>query len=341
MTKRVLDFAFPALVALTVAACSTGANVQPLQSNALPSFGSAAPHAFAPSSTYLYVADPAAQEVVVFDPNYNVVKTYTTGLAKPAADFVDTHGNLFVANESDCTHGNVVEYPHGATSPSFTYTQRLSCPVAVGADKSGNVYVFDAGPGANGTTTIFKFKPGKNKVASSWNACNHTLYTVCYPEGLTIGRNNWVYTTIWGILPGGKPSGYWVFDILIPSKNQQGYLTGWYNPAGGTAIDKRLNVLAGAWPASCGGGAPTGNEDIVQFPYPYHGSDWCPVFLGPGGFVSVTGLALSLDQSLLYVADYGAATVSVLTYPSGTLVTTLGFANGLSDPQGVAGGPAP
>ncbi|HYL27169.1 MAG TPA: hypothetical protein VEW74_04985, partial [Candidatus Nitrosotalea sp.] len=156
MTKRVLTFAFPALAALAVAACSTGANVQPLRSNTLPPIGAGARHALAPSSSYLYVADPAAQKVVVFDPSYSVVKTYTSGLATPAGDFVDANGNLFVANESDCTHGNVAEYPHGATSASFTYTAGLACPIAVGADKHGNVYVFDAGPGANGTTTIFK-----------------------------------------------------------------------------------------------------------------------------------------------------------------------------------------
>jgi hypothetical protein len=128
--------------------------------------------------------------------------------------------------------------------------------------------------------------------------------------------------------------------VLIPGKSQQGYLTGWYNPAGGTAVDQHLNVLTGAYPASCGGGMAPGNETIVQFPYPYHGSDWCPNFLG-SGFTAVSGLALSLDQSLLYVADYGAASVTVMSYPSGTLVTTLGIANGLTDPQGIAAGPAP
>ncbi len=308
----------------------------------LPVFRLPAPYAKRTNSSgYLYVTDPTVQAVEVLDPSYNLVKTYTTGLASPYGDFVDAKGNLYVANEHGCANGNVVEYAHGATSPTFTYTDKLQCPVAVGADKSGNVYAFDAGAGANGTTTIYRFKQGKNKAVKSWNTCDHTLYTSCYPEGLAIGRNNWVYTTIWGILPGGKPSGYWVFDILIPGKNQQGYLPGWYNPAGGTAVDKHLNVLGGAWPASCGGGMAPGNEDVVQFPYPYRGSDWCPVFLGPGGFASITGLALSLDQTQLYVADYGAATVTVLGYPSGTLITTLGSANGLTDPESVAVGPAP
>lgn len=291
------------------------------------------------TSNYLYVTDPKVQQVEVLDPSYNLAKTYTTGLATPLGDFVDPKGNLYVANQSDCVHGNVVEYAHGATSPTFTYSASLSCPVAVGADKHGHVYVFDAG---GGNTTLYRFNQAKNKVVKSWNACNKTLYTSCSPESLTMGSNNWVYMTIWGLLPGGKPSGYWVVDILVPSLNQQGYVPGSYGPAGGTAIDKKKNLLAGAYPVGgCGGSRLTGNETIVELPYPYHGSDWCPHDLGYIGFTAVTGLALSYDQKSLYVADYGGANLTVLSYPNGTYVTSLGAANGLTDPESVAIGPAP
>jgi|GEM_PF-3728529 len=293
----------------------------------------------ATTSNYLYVTDPKVNQLEVLDPSYDLVKTYTTGLATPVGDFVDGNGNLYVANENDCVHGNVVEYAHGATAPTFTYTASLSCPVYVGADKKGNVYAFDAG---GGSTTLYRFKQQKNKAAKSWNTCNKTLYVSCSPEGLAMGANGWVYLTIWGLLPGGKPSGYWVVDEVVPKLNQQGYVPGSFGPAGGTAIDKKKNLLAGAYPVGgCGKNEPTGNETIVDLPYPYHGSDWCPFDLGYIGFTAVTGLALSSDQTLLYVADYGGATLTVLSYPSGTFVTSLGSANGLTDPEGVAIGPAP
>ena len=288
---------------------------------------------------YLYVTDPNVNQLEVLDPNYNLVQTYTNGLAKPIGDFVDGNGNLYVANENNCVKGNVVEYAHGATSPTFTYSAGLSCPDSVGADKKGNVYVFDGGGGG---TTLYKFKQKKNKVVTSWNTCNTTLYKSCSPEGLAMGTNGWVYLTIWGLLPGGKPSGYWVVDEVVPKLNQQGYVPGSFGPAGGTAIDKKKNLLAGAYPVGgCGKSPLTGNETIVDLPYPYHGTDWCPFDLGYVGFTAVTGLALSADQSLLYVADYGGATVTVLSYPTGSYVTSLGSANGLTDPEGVAIGPAP
>ena len=325
---------------LALAACSMPTRPSPLippsqTASALVSRPSQASATF----DYLYVTDPNVNQLEVLDPNHNLVQTYTAGLAKPTGDFVDGKGNLYVANASNCAHGNVVEYAHGATTPTFTYAAGLSCPVYVGADKKGDVYVFDAG---GSTTTLYRFKQKKNKVAKSWNTCNKTLYTSCSPEGLTMGSNGWPYLTIWGLLPGGKPSGYWVVDVVVPKLNQQGYVPGAYGPAGGTAIDNHRNLLAGAYPVGgCGKSRLTGNETVVELPYPYHGSDWCPFDLGYLGFTAVTGLALSADQKSLYVADYGGATVTVLSYPKGTYVTSLGSANGLTDPESVAIGPAP
>ncbi len=88
--------------------------------------------------------------------------------------------------------------------------------------------------------------------------------------------------------------------------------------------------------------AASGSSDDGTSAYPYHGSDWCPFDLGYSGLTAVTGLALSSDQKLLYVADYGGATLTVFSYPTGTLLgSSLGSANGLTDPKGVAIGPAP
>lgn len=59
------------------------------------------------------------------------------------------------------------------------------------------------------------------------------------------------------------------------------------------------------------------------------------------GFGFVSALALTSDQKTLYVADYGGATLTVLSYPKGKFVRAIGASNGLTDPDGVALGPAP
>jgi len=54
------------------------------------------------------------------------------------------------------------------------------------------------------------------------------------------------------------------------------------------------------------------------------------------GFTDPFHVALNEANGLMFVADPGAADVAVDKYPSGTAVKTLGSANGLSDPYGVA-----
>ena len=54
------------------------------------------------------------------------------------------------------------------------------------------------------------------------------------------------------------------------------------------------------------------------------------------GFVEPYHVALNRGNTLMFVTDIGAKTVSVLSYPGGGLITTLGSAQGLSRPYGVA-----
>jgi hypothetical protein len=50
-------------------------------------------------------------------------------------------------------------------------------------------------------------------------------------------------------------------------------------------------------------------------------------------------LALNGTLTTIYAADYSAKNVKVLSYPVGNLIATLGSANGITDPYGVALGP--
>ncbi len=330
------------------AALATGCAGAPQGSPAVPSstntqsvsapLSRAAAAAHAPY-TYLYVTDPRVGKLQVLDPSYDVVETITNGLSDPVGDFVDAKGDLYVANENNCSGGNVVEYAPGGTSPRFTYTNGLVCPLYVGADSGGHVFVFDYGNG----NKLVEFPQGKNKPIKSWSTCNSGYYAFCYPTGLAVGPSSTVFLTMYGAIHGSLSYNWVVDEVFDKLSNTQLYVTGYVGPAGGCVLDKNRNILVGANPVPKGGGArpATGTWGIVKTKYPYGGSDNTPVNLHYVGLSFVSELALSADQKTLYVADYGGSTLTVLTYPKGNFVTSLGSANGLTDPDGVALGPAP
>jgi hypothetical protein len=315
------------------------------QGTALPSAGNASQKKIGSSYTYLYVTDPKVGKLEVLDPTYKIVETITNGLSDPVGDFVDTQGNLYVANENNCSGGNVVEYPLGSTSPSFTYSQGLICPMYVGADSNGHVFVFDYG---YGTLSMFlaEYNQGSNQQIATWSTCNSGYYAFCIaPTGLAIGPNNSLFVTLYGKVHGSLNTFWVVDDILFNYGNEQLYVAGNYGPGGGTAVDKKLNLLVGAYPVSGSGGGlrkATGSSSWGIVKSPLHCGTECTYHnLKYKGFTFVSALALSAKQKKLYVADYGGSTLTVLSYPKGKLIKVLGSKNGLTDPDGVALGPKP
>ncbi|MBV8531945.1 MAG: hypothetical protein JO104_11550 [Candidatus Eremiobacteraeota bacterium] len=291
------------------------------------------------------MTDPKVGKLEILNPSYKIVRTITKGLSEPVGDFVDSSGNLYVANENNCSGGNVVEYALGAKSPSFTYSQGLVCPLYVGADSNGHVFVFDNG---YGTLSMFlaEYNQDSNQQIATWTTCNTGYYAFCDgPTGLAIGPNNSLFLTLYGALHGSL-NPFWVVDeILFNYKNEQLYVSGNNGPGGGTAVDNKLNLLVGAYPVSGSGGGlrnatGSGNWGIVRTPL-HCGTECTFNNLKYKGFKFVSALALSANQKTLYVADYGGSTLYVLTYPQGKLVTALGAKNGLTDPDGVALGPKP
>jgi hypothetical protein len=295
------------------------------------------------SYTYLYVTDPLVDELEILNPVDTIVKTITTGLHAPLGDFVDAKGNLYVANTNNCSGGNVVEYAHGSTSPSYTYTSGIVCPMYAGADGSGHVFVFDDGNGAG--NYLLEFDQKKNAPIARWNTCNSGTFAFCYPTGLALGGAGHVFLTMYGAVRGSLNSSWVVDEVLYQLKsNNQTYVTGYEGPAGGLALDSKHNILVGANPVPPSERArpAIGTWGIVKSPYPYgHGSDYHPSNLDYVGFTYVSALALSADQKTLFVADYGGGTLTLLTYPDGKFIKSLGIVNGLTDPDGVALGPAP
>src|SRR5690348_7464592 len=129
------------VLAAGCAGSTSGGSGLPEASN--PNGGPHRSHAKPGASNYLYVTDPKVNSLKILDPSYNIVKTITSGLSGPVGDWVDGNGNIYVANENNCSGGNVVEYAHGSSSPTFTYSSGLICPLYVAVDGAGNVFVFD------------------------------------------------------------------------------------------------------------------------------------------------------------------------------------------------------
>ncbi len=299
------------------------------------------------AANYLYVTDPKVNALKVLDSSYTVVKTITSGLSDPVGDWVDANGNIYVANANNCSGGgNVVEYAHGSTSPTFTYSSGLICPLYVAVDGSGNVFTFDYGSGSG--NYLVEYPQGQNTPVATWNTCNTGFYAFCYPTGIAMGPagSSTVYLAMYGAVHGSLNL-FWVADeVLYQFKsNNQVYVTGYNGPGGGVALDTKGNILVGAYPVpkSGSGGAaraPSGLWGIVKTKHK-RGTESNLVNLKYKGFGFVSALALTSDQKTLYVADYGGATLTVLSYPKGKFVRAIGASNGLTDPDGVALGPAP
>ena len=89
-------------------------------------------------------------------------------------------------------------------------------------------------------------------------------------------------------------------------------------------------------------GPAIGTWGIVKSPYPYgHGSDYHPSNLDYVGFTYVSALALSADQKTLFVADYGGATLMLLTYPDGKFHQVAGDLERIDRPRRRGARPGP
>ncbi len=340
---RILGVAAAATLLLAGCASTQGAPGLP----GTPS-GASTGHRAGGAYTYLYVTDPTINQLEILDPTYKLVETITNGLSRPVGDYVDSKGNLYVANQnsSSCAGGgNVVEYAHGSTSPTYTYSSGLVCPLFVGADSSGNVFVYDYEYGGL-SNVLIEYAQGKNTPINSWNTCNTGTYAFCYgPTGLSMGPAGTVLLTMYGAVHGSLGTGWVVDEVFYQQKsNNQYYATGYNGPAGGVAMDKKYNILTGANPVPPSGSAQPpsgpGGWTVVKTPRK-HGTDFHLVNLKYAGFTFVNSLTLSADQKTLFVDDFGGSNVTVLSYPKGKFVKSLGKANGLTDPGSVALGPAP
>jgi hypothetical protein len=264
--------------------------------------------------SYLYVADLCGPVIDVLQAG----KTYredgyiSNGLVGPADVVVDPLGNLFVANLAS-GGGNVVEYAQGnLNAPSFMYNANITQPIAVTTDAGGNVYEGDY------SGIVNEYYPNRNTAIASCQPVNNGDYVAI--DGVAVDSYNDVFATVHDgttstseliEYPGGLGS-CGNLRVLL-SANYELY---------GIAVDKNAKLLITYQTAVASGVA------VVDPPYRTFSRR-----IGGTGFQYASNVRLNNSNRLVFVTDVSADTVTVLNYPSGTIVTVLGTAEGLSVPQ--------
>jgi DNA-binding beta-propeller fold protein YncE len=254
----------------------------------------------------LYVTRFGADEVeILSNKTYKQVGTISSGLDTAQGDFLDTAGNLYVA---DNEAGDIQEYEAGGTSPSFTYNRSMVDPNGVSVDAHGNVYDADF------TGSFVNEYPQKH----------NTVVHSCSPggevEGVAIDENNDVFVAYQLVPP--QPG------MIAEYKGGLGgchetKLSVTLKYAGGMVLDQHDNIIV------CDQEGPT--VDVIDPPYSH-----VTKTLGVG-FEDPYHVTLSKANELVFVADVEKEAVYVLEYPSGILVRKLRRPNFI--PGGAVDGP--
>jgi hypothetical protein len=247
----------------------------------------------------LYVSDEGDGRIDIFSvPSYSLVGMITTGISQPEGIATDLKGKLYVSNLAGNT---VTVYKQGQTSPSLTLTESNG-PDDVAVAKNGYVLAGDVGGGVD------VYPPGATSPSARLtnSALNYGVY------GVGVDSHNNVYAA--------------TSTAVVEFANMSGGgtnlgLTGLVS-ASGVLVDNHGNLVV----SDFGGG-------LIDI-YP-------PGATSPSSTISISEpdrSAINKTENDLYVpqgANYDAA---VLSYPSGSTVTTISIGNFTS---GTALAPAP
>jgi hypothetical protein len=245
-------------------------------------------------------------------PKYAQTGKLQDGMYLPDGNWFDSARNFYVANVDG---RNVTEYAPGSRRPTCTYTG-ASDPTNVKTDKNGNVYVVDWNDGSSGAIDVYA--QCKNAMIRRYT------FGTATPSDLAFDASGNLFVLY-------LANGAGALEEFKAGSTTPTPLGATLKFPGGLAIDKRDNLIAADQGVN---GKTNGAIDVIAPPYatakPLVRNLAQPVFL-----------SLNAREDTLYADSFYFAqpTVWVFDYPSGKLAVTLGAANGLSYPLGVAAAP--
>jgi len=265
-----------------------------------------------------YGAGSGAGNIELFNKKYGLTETIVSGLNGTDGVWIDAKQNLYAAN----LPGTVTEYSPGEPSsggPSFTYSipgdvnGLTEGPVTVTTDKQDNVYV---GYAQDDVAYVVEFPQGSSTPLAQCPSPNGGSVA-----GVTVDKKGDVF-----IAPDAGPSGpSYIYEYTPPLSNcnyGQRPVPVYY--PGGLELDLKGNLVV----------EEQVKGDILIIPYPY--SNVQTTLFGFGG--DPYQLALSADNSLLFVAEGDTGVVNVAQYPSGTIEATLPCSSSAAPPCSPNGG---
>jgi DNA-binding beta-propeller fold protein YncE len=265
-----------------------------------------APHVNAVRARGLFVADSPGQVVELALKSYKHIAEITDGLTNVDGNWIDSKGNLYVANIDK----NVVEYARGASSPSCTYSAGLIDPIAVTTDSAGNVFIVDYDPGGSGY--VNEYPQCTDSVSKQYAiALGHG------PEGVAVDSAGDIFVSY------SDSHGFGEFVEFKGGSSTPTHLRDKIIAPAGLIVDRHGNLIADD---------QDGRIDVIPPPYRNGKSI---AFTLPLPF----HCSLNKAENLLFNANVGAGDVTVYSYPSGQLLTTLGPQNGINSAVGVAAAP--
>jgi DNA-binding beta-propeller fold protein YncE len=241
----------------------------------------------------LFVSDFALNAVEeLANKTWGNVGSITTGIEGPDGNWVDTKGNLYVANYEGL---DITEYAKGSSSPKYTYSG-VEDPVGVATDAKGNVFEADFEG-----SYVTEFSQGGSQTAQCSSGSP--------AEGVAVDKAGDVFASTETSLVEFKGGLSGCSMTTLYSSLEFG---------GGMAMDKKGNILV------CDQDAEA--VDVFKAPYTSISGTF------GSGYSDPFHITINKKQKQAYVANYTGDDVFVLSYPAGSLQATLNSSNGLSNP---------
>jgi hypothetical protein len=135
----------------------------------------------AKKSDLLYVSDSSTGDVYVYTYPQGTLSQTLTGFGEPLGLCVDKKGDVFVADEYDA---DIVEYPHGGSSPIATFSDANHNPGGCAVNpKNGDLAVANlhnaSSTGAHGPATISLYKPKSSKYSNLYSDSAFAAFWYC------------------------------------------------------------------------------------------------------------------------------------------------------------------